>query len=175
MADFAKRGLQPTAPIKASHHIKVTTSDLWAIISASGNLINVHPFCARNPVERWPGVDGADHVYYYSGIHYRRDVSEWLEGEGYELLVGPPTGKVAKARWQIQPTPTNDCKFSIEVISYVRSDVGQETRAIYEQKMIREAIPPYLEAVVKGVAYFAETGDPVRRNQFGHHHIYSPE
>jgi hypothetical protein len=174
MNDFAERGLQPTEPIEATHQIKATASDLWAVISARGNLMNIHPFCSRNPVERWPGIDGVDHVHYYGGVHYRREVSRWCEGEGYELLVGPPSGQIAKARWWIQPTSINECNFGIEVVSYVRSDADPESRAKYEQKMINEAIPPYLRAVVKGVAHFAETGDPVQRNQFGPHDIYSP-
>ena len=60
------------------------------------------------------------------------------------------------------------------MISYVRSDVDPERRATYERKMIREATPPYLRAVVSGVAHFTETGDPVKQNQFGSHDIYSP-
>ena len=174
MNDFADRGLEPTTAIVATQQIKASASDLWTVISAPGNLTNIHPFCSTNPVERWPGLGGADHVHYYGGVHYRRDVSQWSEGEGYELLVGPPSGKIAKARWWVEASSISGCNFGIEVISYVRSDVDPEAREVYERKMIREAIPPYLRAVVQGVAHFAETGEPVQRNQFGPHHIYSP-
>ena len=174
MKDFAERGLKPTAPIEATQTIKASASDVWAVISAPGNLTNIHPFCSSNPVEKWPGIGGLDHVHYYSGVHYQRDVLTWTEGSGYELLVGPPSGKIATARWWIKPTSSTSCGFGIEVISYVRSDVDPERRATYERKMIREATPPYLRAVVSGVAHFTETGDPVKQNQFGSHDIYSP-
>jgi hypothetical protein len=52
--------------------------------------------------------------------------------------------------------------------------VSSEDRSRYETTVIKAAIPPYLDAVVQGVAYFVETGNPVIRNQFGAHKIYSP-
>ena len=80
MNDFADRGLEPTTAIVATQQIKASASDLWTVISAPGNLTNIHPFCSANPVERWPGLGGADHVHYYAGVHYRRDVFQWSEG-----------------------------------------------------------------------------------------------
>ena len=81
-------------------------------------------------------------------------------------------------RWPpggLTPAQATSCKFGIKVTSYVRSDVDPIARENYEKQVIREAIPPYLRGVVQGVAYYAETGDPVKRNQFGAHDIYSPE
>ena len=50
------------------------------------------------------------------------------------------------------------------MLTEVRTDLG----------VSRGAIPPYLDSVVRGVAHYVETGDPVTRNQFGAHPIYSP-
>lgn len=172
--EFTERGLAATAPIEVSRQINADASDVWAVISETGNLTNVHPFCASNDVERWPGPNSRDHVHYYSGIHYQRDVLEWSEGVGYDLAVGPPSGKIAIARWSLQPNGQGGCRFGIEVTSFVRSDVSAQARALYEEEVIKGAIPPYLDGVVQGVAYYAETGTPVVRNQFGAHEIYSP-
>ena len=172
---FAAQNMEPTSPIEAIWHVATAASDVWAAISEAGNLTNVHPFCATNEVERWPGPRGCDHVRYYSGVHYQRDVLEWREGSGYDLTVGPPSGKIAVASWWINPTNAATCQFGIKVTSYVRSDVDPVARERYEEKVIRGAIPPYLHGVVQGVAHYAETGDPVRRNQFGAHDICSPE
>lgn len=174
LEEFAARGLTPAASIQATTEIKADGSDVWAAISEVGNLTNLHPFCETNEVERWPGLNGRDHVHYYSGVHYQRDVIEWRDGEGYDLAVGPPTGKIAFARWTIQPGSPGRCSFAIEVTSFVRSDVEAEAQARYEKEMIKEAIPPYLDGVVRGVGHFVETGQPVTRNQFGAHPIYSP-
>lgn len=171
---FVERGLVPTAPIEVACDIDVAASDVWEAISESGNLTNVHPFCESNDVERWPGLDSRDHVRYYSGLHYERDMLEWREGTGYDLSLGPPSGKIAIASWSIEPTGGDRCRFAIEVTSFLRSDVGSRARERYEQDVIQGAIPPYLDSVVRGVGHYCETGMPVTRNQFGPHKIYSP-
>ena len=174
-SEFEARGLAPAESILATITVNADATDVWAAISEVGNLTSVHPFCETNEVECWPGPDGRDHVRYYSGIHYRRDVVEWRDGVGYDLAVGPPAGKIAFARWTIEPTGPSQSIFGIEVTSFVRSDVDVEAKARYEKEMINESIPPYLDGVVKGVAHYAETGRPVARNQFGAHPIYSPD
>ena len=171
---FVARGLVPTGPIEATTDIAVTAADVWAAISEAGNLTNVHPFCASNPVDSWPGPGSRDHVHYHGGIHYQRDVLDWRDGVGYDLAVGPPSDQIAIAHWWIEPTGPSACRFGIEVTSFVRSDVDVEARARYEDTVIKGAIPPYLDAVVRGVAHYSETGTPVVRNQFGPHDIYSP-
>ncbi|MDG2112964.1 MAG: hypothetical protein P8N02_10165 [Actinomycetota bacterium] len=171
---FAARGMAPTAPIEATWDISAGAGDVWAAISESSNLTNVHPFCATNEVERWPGLGSRDHVHYYGGIHYQRDVLDWRDGVGYDLAVGPPSGKIALARWWIDSTGPDRCRFGIEVTSFVRTDVSASARAQYEDTVIKGAIPPYLAAVVRGVGHYSETGTPVARNQFGAHDIYSP-
>jgi len=163
-----------TDPLAVTCTVKTSPETVWMAIERSGNLTDIHPFCAENPVERWPGEDGRDEVHYYSGLVYERDVLTWREGLGYDLAVGPPAGKLAIARWLIEPLADNRCDFTIEVTSFARADVPAERREAYISEVIRRQIPPYLNGVVRGVAHFAETGEPVRRNQFGAHPIYSP-
>ncbi|MGY9071966.1 MAG: hypothetical protein ACKVHU_03350 [Acidimicrobiales bacterium] len=87
--------------------------------------------------------------------------------------MGPKSGKIAVASWWIEPTTPDSCRFGIEVTSFLRTDISAEVSARYEDKVIKAAIPPYLDAVVRGVAHYSETGVPVERNQFGAHEIYS--
>ena len=171
---FTIQGMEPTMPIEATARVSVAASDVWTAISEPGNLVNVHPFCESNPVETWPGPTGRDHVHYFSGVHYQRDVLQWIDGSGYDLIVGPPSKKIAVANWRIGPTGPDACDFSIEVTSYLRSNSDPAKLAAYEANVLR-TIGSYLESVVRGVAHFAETGIPVKRNQFGAHQIYSPE
>ena len=170
---FAARGLKPTSPIRATSLVATSASDVWNAINEPGNLVNVHPFCESNPVDHWPGPSGRDHVHYYSGVHYQRDVLEWIDGSGYDLIVGPPSGKIAVANWRIDPRGPAACDFSIEVTSYVRSDGDPVKLEAYNTNVI-QTIGSYLDSVVKGVTHFAETGSPVNKNQFGAHQVYSP-
>lgn len=174
LGPFTDRGMVPTDPLEATVEIAVSAADVWVAISESGNLTNIHPFCETNDVERWPGVGSRDHVRYYGGVHYQRDVVGWREGVGYDFAVGPPAGKIAIARWTIEPLTLDSCRFGIEVTSFLRKDVPLDERVRYEATVINGAIPPYLEAVVHGVAHYSQTATPVARNQFGAHEIYSP-
>ena len=101
---FAEQGLEATPPIEAVVEIAASMSDVWDAISERGNLTNVHPFCETNDVERWPGPGSFDHVHYYGGVHYQRDVGEWNEGRGYQMVVGPPSGKIATANKEPLPS-----------------------------------------------------------------------
>lgn len=173
MSRLATDGMSPAAPIVAAREIAASAIDVWQAVSEAGNLTNVHPFCASNDVERWPGSDARDHVRYFSGVHYERDFRSWEDGVGYTLELGPPGHKTSHARWRIDAVDSTRSHFSIEVISYLRSDVAPEERARYEEQVIKRAIPPYLDSVVRGVAHYVETGMPVVRNHFGTHDIYS--
>ena len=174
ISELAGQGMTPAAPIEAVCDVSAPTSDVWKAIAERGNLTNVHPFCATNEVEVWPGVGARDHVRYYSGLHYLRDCLAWVDGVGYDLAVGPPGQKTAWAEWRIEKASDTASRFSIEVISFVRSDMDPDRRQRYVADVIERAIPPYLDGVVRGVAHFVETGTPVGRNRFGAHDIYSP-
>ena len=178
------RGIEPMEPIIASVAVAAPPADVWAAISEPGNLTNIHPFCERNEVKRWDGARSRDHVYYYSGVHYQREFLDWFDGAGYDLVLGPPEARTALVRWRITDLAPNEastasagssgCEFSIKVVALLRDDVPSAERERYAEHMIRRALPPYLDSVVRGTAYFSETGTPVSKNQFGTHPIYSP-
>ena len=189
IAGLGASGIGPMEPIIATVAVAAPPADVWAAISESGNLTNIHPFCERNEVERWDGARSRDHVYYYSGVHYQREFLDWFDGVGYDLALGPPEARTALVRWRIADPvgpehvgSTNSaaaaesprCDFSIKVVALLRDDVPTAARDCYAEKMIRRALPPYLDSVVRGTAHYAETGTPVSRNQFGTHPIYSP-
>lgn len=174
-------GLEPMEPLLGKASVAASTDDLWNAISEAGNLVNIHPFCERNDVVRWDGARSFDHVHYYSGVHYQREFLDWFDGVGYDLVLGPPEARTALVRWRIAESPGSSdsadspgCEFSIKVVALLRDDVPVAQRDRYADKMIRGALPPYLDSVVRGAAHFAETGTPVQRNQFGTHPIYSP-
>ena len=175
-------GLSAMAPIVATAPVAASPSDIWEAISESGNLTNIHPFCERNEVSVWDGASSRDHVFYYSGVNYQREFLDWFDGVGYDLVLGPPDARTALVRWRIAADTTEPaaeaasprCEFSIRVVALLRDDVPAAEREHYAEHMIRGALPSYLDSVVRGAAYYAETGTPVTKNQFGTHPIYSP-
>ncbi len=171
--EHAGSGYEMMAPIIGRVVVAASSADVWAAISPPGNLTNIHPFCERNHVDVWDGSRSRDHVRYYSGVHYQRKFLTWIEGVGYDLMLGPPLARTALVRWRIAEADA-DSQFTIKVVALLRDDVPLDQREHYAEHMIRRPLPSYLESVVRGAAYFAETGRPVAKNQFGSHPIYSP-
>lgn len=63
-------------------------SVLWEIISKPGNLEQFHPYCKKNEVLKWPGIDSQDLLTYRNGKTYKREIIEWKEKESFSLLIG---------------------------------------------------------------------------------------
>lgn len=166
-------GYQMMEPIIGRVAVAAPPADVWAAISPAGNLTDIHPFCERNEVNLWDGARSRDHVYYYSGVHYQREFCDWFDGIGYDLVLGPPDARTALVRWRITEAG-HGSDFSIKVVALLRDDVPAAEREHYAEHMIRRPLPSYLDSVVRGTGYFAETGTPVTKNQFGPHSIYSP-
>ena len=59
--------------------IEASAQEVWDTITRPGNLELVHPFCAHNPVQAWPGPESRDEVHYLSGWMYERRVREWIQ------------------------------------------------------------------------------------------------
>ncbi|WP_420437853.1 hypothetical protein [Candidatus Poriferisodalis sp.] len=173
VASHAGAGYEMMAPIIGRVAVAAPPADVWAAISPPGNLLNIHPFCERNEINVWDAAASRDHVYYYSGVHYQREFADWFDGVGYDLVLGPPQARTALVRWRISEAETGS-DFSIKVVALLRDDVSAAEREHYAEHMIRRPLPSYLDSVVRGTAYFAETGTPVTKNQFGTHPIYSP-
>jgi hypothetical protein len=173
---YAGDSYEMMQPIIGSVAVAASPADVWAAISPAGNLTDIHPFCQRNEVNVWDGARSRDHVYYYSGVHYQREFCDWFDGVGYDLVLGPPDARTALVRWRINDSDgaAGGSEFSIKVVALLRHDVPAAEREHYAEHMIRRPLPSYLDSVVRGTAYFAETGTPVAKNQFGAHPIYSP-
>ena len=59
-------------PVAVAQAIAAPRDQVWEAISMPGNLEHCHPFCARNPIQVWPGEGSRDEVHYLSG---------WIFGE----------------------------------------------------------------------------------------------
>ena len=165
--------LEQGRPLKATVGIDVPADEVWAVIAEPGNLARCHPFCAATEVERWPGTGSRDSITYHSGIRYQRNFVSWQEGVGYDIELGDPPNQTARVRWRIEPTSQRTCRFSIEVVPLLKSDLSDEKKRAYQERLFGEVLQHYLECVVAGVKFFATTGKAVVKDQFGRNPLYS--
>ena len=169
----ANAGLEQGRPLKATAGIDVPAGEVWAVIAEPGGLARYHPFCAATEVERWPGTGSRDSITYYSGIRYQRNFVSWHEGVGYDIELGRPPNQTARVRWRIEPTSPRACRLSIEVVPLLKSDLSDEKKRAYQERLFGEVLQHYLECVVAGVKFFATTGNAVIKDQFGRNPLYS--
>ena len=167
--------LEPGRGLKATVGIDVPAEEVWAVIAEPGGLAHYHPFCAATEVERWPGTGSRDSITYYSGIRYQRNFVSWHEGIGYDIELGDPPDQTARVRWRIEPTSERTCRLSIEVVPLLRSDLSDEKKRAYQDRLFGEVLQHYLECVVAGVRFFATTGNAVTKDQFGTNPLYSDQ
>lgn len=162
-------------PIVASRTIKASAQDIWATITASGNLAYCHPFCEKNPVDQWPGVGAKDTIHYYSGWVLHREFSNWVDDVGYDLIIGRKGGRQSYVSWRITQDGDNLSTLNITLYPHVLRNVPVAIRWIPHFAFIRPKMQNYLDSVVRGFEWFITTGTPVTKNQFGSHPWFSTE
>jgi len=132
-----------------------------------------HPFCARNPVQLWPGADSRDEVHYLSGWVYERHFYQWIEGTGYDLEILKSGDALASVSWRISPIDEQICKLRITIYPYVLQKYPVVFRWLPHSFRLRPMLGTYLESVLKGFEWYITRSESVPRNQFGKHPWFS--
>lgn len=160
-------------PVAVSHAIAVPAEQMWEVISSPGNLDLCHPFCARNPVQSWPGPQSRDSVHYLNGLVFERRFRRWIEGVGYDLEIGTRGGSTSFVSWRISPAGDRSCSLKIAVYPHVLQQLPVAVRWLPHLLWVRPLLRAYLESVTRGFEWYVTRGEPVPRNQFGKHRWFS--
>lgn len=155
-------------PIPHSQVTQASQEQVWQVISEPGNLEYFHPFCKRNPVEKWPGVGSRDRIYYYNGLVLVRDFNNWIEGGGYDLIASAEEGLQFKVTWRI--LTNNEGTTSLNLTIFQVLDQETDRKAQQYSRLLAK----YLQQVGLGFEFYLRTGERVTRNQFGAHRLFSP-
>lgn len=170
---LGSKGLETGRPISSAIEIAAAPEVVWKGLATPGNLKRCHPFCDSTEVESWPGVGSRDSITYYSGRSYQRNFVAWMEGVGYDIELGESPNLTARVLWRIAPQTASSCRFSIEVIPYLKADLEDVQKARYLERLFGDHLQHYLDCVVKGVDYWITTGQDVEKDQFGRNPLYS--
>lgn len=145
----------------------------WDIISLPGNLTLWHPFMKKHVAERWDGVGSKDHLTYYSGFEFGREVVKWIDGTGYDLKVTEKGKRENTAIWRIKPIDNQRCILKISGrVEFIKKFPLPIRWALIKFKM-KPVFSQYLFQILEGFAFYTETGTRVKRDQFGSHPMFS--
>ena len=160
-------------PISVIQKVEASPEDIWSAITKHENLKDFHPFCEKNPVQEWPGVGAIDEVHYYSGWILQRRFTNWIDGIGYDLLIGREGGRQSYVSWRITEEENGMGALRITIYPHALLKIPVAIRWIPHLVVMRPMMHSYLESVLKGFEWFIRTGEPVRKNQFGSHKWFS--
>ncbi len=160
-------------PVAVARSIAAPAQQVWAAISTPGSLELGHPFCARNPVEVWPGSGSRDEVHYLSGWVFERRFRRWIDGVGYDLEIGRRGGGTSFVSWRISPRDHDGCSLEIAVYPHALQRLPVAIRWLPHVLRLRPLLRSYLSSVVGGFEWYVTRGEPVPRNQFGIHPWFS--
>jgi hypothetical protein len=160
-------------PVSKTIIINVNPRQVWKVISKPGNLELCHPFCESNPVEKWPGNKSIDYVYYYNGVKYERVFTDWIEGTGYDLLIGRKNGRKSKVMWRINRTNDSSTELKITIYPHAINKYPDFIKMFIYIFYIKPMLRKYLTSVLKGFKMYILLGKPIQKNQFGKHRWFS--
>jgi len=153
--------------------VAVSAEKAWEIISLPGGLIRWHPFMEKHTADSWDGVGSNDHLTYYSGFEFDREVVKWVEGKGYDLKVTENGKRENTAIWRIIPIDGQRCKLRITGRVEFIKKLPFPIRWVLLKFKMKPVFSQYLFQILEGFAYYAETGQQVSRDQFGPHPMFS--
>ncbi len=160
-------------PVAVSQPIMTSAEKVWGAISMPGNLELCHPFCAKNPVEVWPGEGSQDQIHYLSGWVLERRFVQWIDGVGYDLEIGRRGGRSSFVSWRIMPIGYQNCILRITIYPHVLQNLPVAIRWFPHILRVVPMLSRYLSSVVRGFEWYVTRGEPVPRNQFGSHPWFS--
>ncbi len=101
--------------ISAEKVIEASAEKTWNIIALPGGLTLFHPYMKKHTAESWNGVGSKDHVMYYSGLEYDREVLKWIDGSGFDLKVTENGKHEITVIFRITPINNQRCKLRVTI------------------------------------------------------------
>jgi len=155
--------------------VAVSADKAWTQIARPGGLVLWHPFMKEHIAESWDGVGSKDLLIYSSGFTYNREVTYWEEDVGYDLKVTENGKRECASYWRIKPRDDTSCTLRITgEVKFIKKLPFPIRWALLEFKM-KPVFKLYLALILKGFAFYAETGEQVKPDQFGPHPMFSPK
>ncbi|MBF24940.1 MAG: hypothetical protein CMP49_00245 [Flavobacteriales bacterium] len=159
---------------KVSYTVLLPTSahKLWSLISSPNNLEYFHPFCYKNIITKWPGLNSIDQVHYHNGHLYKRNFVKWINNIGYDLLISNEKSPKSFVKWRIKDLDSQ-CKLTITIYPYIYNMNSKWLNAVPFFFIVKPSLYNYLQNIGKGLIYHIETNNKVAKNQFGNHNWFS--
>tara|TARA_B100000963_G_scaffold225048_1_gene196229 strand:- start:1065 stop:1562 length:498 start_codon:yes stop_codon:yes gene_type:complete len=158
--------------IQSTRYIRVPAQALWEAITSEHHLEACHPFIKRHSKNsKEHGI--SDVITYLNGVTFTRESTAWMEGKGYDLLVGKVSEPKNEVKWRIEAVDTSSSKLSISVIPRAAEKLPLIMRDIALVLFVRRQLRLYLDAVTCGIKTWLESGTQIDKSAFKRHAWFS--
>ena len=156
--------------VNSTRIMAVPASKLWQGVTSEGHLALAHPYVDQHLHGGPMGLGEKDRIVYLNGLTFERQFTAWEEGLGYDLRIGRPNGKSRSlVEWRINSIDSHQSSLSITVHPDLLRRWPSWLRWIAFRIRVKPQLQSYLDAVTGGIAYWLETGAPVRRSDHPNH------
>ena len=148
----------------------VPAPKLWQGVTSEGHLAVAHPYVDQHLHSEPMGLEAKDRIVYLNGLTFDREFTAWEEGLSYDLRIGRPNGKSRSlVEWRINSINPHQSSLSITVYPDLLKRWPSWLRWVAFRIRVKPQLQIYLDAVTGGIAYWLETGAPVRRSDHPNH------
>ena len=156
--------------VNSTRIMAVPASKLWQGVTSEGHLALAHPYVDQHLHGGSMGIGEKDRIVYLNGLTFERQFTAWEEGLGYDLRIGRPNGKSRSlVEWRINSIDSHQSSLSITVHPDLLRRWPSWLRWVAFRIRVKPQLQSYLDAVTGGIAYWLETGAPVRRSDHPNH------
>ena len=160
-------------PVSCSLSMRVSKEQIWDLISQAGYLELCHPFCKSNSVEEWSGDKSIDYINYYNNLTFARTFTRWIDGQGYDLLIGKSNDRKSKVLWRINELHPGVSELKITIHPHRIKNCPRFLEPLVYFFYTRIMLKKYLRSVLKGIKWYVLSYRVVKKNQFGSHSWFS--
>ena len=158
--------------ISYSRTIDCPIDKIWHIITMRSNLEAFHPFCKSNRVVEWPGKSSIDEIEYLNVLILKRNFTNWVEKEGYDLNIHQSGKPASHVSWRVMKNG-DKTNISIKIFPYIFNQGHKLLNWFPFFFIIKPLLLNYLKHVIGGLKWYAENNIPVKSNQFGKNLLFS--
>ena len=159
--------------VTSTQHIHVSAPTLWAAITSDRHLEACHPYIQRH-TKNTSTTGLSDVITYLNGVTFTRESTAWMDGVGYDLIVGKASEPKNEVAWRIKEVTHSSCKLSISVTPRSVEKLPKLVRGVALVLFVRRHVGRYLDAVTGGIKLWVETGKPIDKTAFPRHPWFCP-
>tara|TARA_B100000963_G_C22557236_1_gene639620 strand:- start:524 stop:1012 length:489 start_codon:yes stop_codon:yes gene_type:complete len=159
--------------VSSTRNIDVPASQLWQGITSEQHLEACHPYIQRHSKSAKKSAI-ADEITYLNNVVFTRESTSWMEGQGYDLLVGKASEPKNEVQWRITPVNETSCQLTIAVTPRAIEKLPKVIRNLALTLFVRRQVALYLDAVTSGIKSWMESGAPVDKTAYKKHRWFCP-